>query len=431
MDAFFSSSPAETSTSQQTSTPDTGIETADEDAPSIEPAEYDYSSGPPTQQQPRPSQQQQQAAPQEEQQQQPDVPAGEEEDEIDVSKIDPNARSVSVDRSRFNNILQNHKMATAIKQFAPSVEAARANYEQANDLQSMYSDFTSGTERGIDGFLNFWQNENPQAFAHMASRAIALAPREVQEQISDGAVWQMIEERYAGALQTGSQVDLHKARLFDYGVTGHWRTDQQLAAAPKPDPWAEERARLEERDRHVTAREQQQAQSVWQNFSGGVHRGIQDAVAADVDNILKAAAQGYGPAVYRAVRNDGLNQIFDAVRKDGEWLKAFNREFNGSIRSMNEETRQNLVSQYQAKARQYMRSVLKPLMAQATQNAMTQNQQQHDNRARSQDRRNVISGGRPNPIPAAPQNGRPMNLDDKMSAFWQQQDAAASAASRR
>ena len=91
---------------------------------------------------------------------------------------------------------------------------------------------------------------------------------------------------------------------------------------------------------------------------------------------------------------------------------------------MTSENRQALNDLYMAKAKGLIRASAKPLIQQSTRAAVAQNQQVHDQKAKSQDKREVMSGGKPAPTPIAvvPPNA---NLDTKMDSFWKQQDAAS------
>lgn len=350
-----------------------------------------------------------------------EIPEGIDEDEIDLANLEKSgSKNVRIDMPRFRNIYQGHKMAQEIRQFAPSVEAARGHYEAANDLRSMEADLGSGNQQGMDSFLRYWSAKTPDGMSTLAQRALAMAPAEVRSQIQQSMIASEIDARYQRALESGDANELYNARQIDFALTGNWRKDEDLARAPKADP-------LSERERSIAAREQalqdqdrRTAEQSWNNFQQGTFRAMSSNVDKSIDEALGAkVVEAYKekPALLNALRNEIRNGVFAQLKKDGEWQKELGLNLQQARRQMTPERQQQLIDFYMAKARPLVRSTAKPLIAQATQNLIAQSQARHDQLNKSQNRRDLSGNGRPSPTRATPAV-RGANLDQQMGDFW-------------
>ena len=415
MDAMFSPA-AEPGPSESTSETST--------APSIESAEYEYN--PPTTT-PTPIGDE---ATEADQAEAVDVPQGEEDDDIDLAKIEASgSKNVRVDLSRFKNLLQNHKMAQAIKEFAPSVEAAQDHYDRAIQLREMYTDLRSGEPERVDSFLKFWQQQAPEGFSQMTTRVLSMAPPEVQEQIRSSIMSQEIEQAYAAALETKDPNDLYMARSLDFRINGKWRSDEQLAAAPKPDLQAERERQLMERENALRDRDQKEAVNRWNTWSGGTQNVITQSLSSAITEALKPVAANYSPEVLRALYRDIQDKVIGKVKSDQNWMREYRLDYNAAQNAQTDDNRKALVDQYISKARPYIREVARPLLSQATKTAVAQNDQAHAQREASQNRRDITSTGRPSPTRVPPPNGK-VGLEEKMNSFWQNLDRQAAAPRR-
>lgn len=367
------------------------------------------------------------AKPPTEEGQEPELAGDVDEEDIDLAALEAGpGKNVRIDKSRFRNIYQNHKMAREIQQFAPSVEAARGHYERANDLRNMYEDFTSGAPEGADKFLNFWRGQNPEAFSTLASRALNLAPQNVQDQVRETMVQRTVDDAYQAAVSSGDPQDMYRAQMMDWTLTGKYKAKD---AIPRPDPMAQERTRLEKLQQELDGRQKQEQESRWTTWTGVTNNTISDSLNNAIAEHLKPLEQaGYDARVLKALATDVRNEVINGIKKDQEWVREFNMDMNGarphlSDLSKSQANRQALVDFYMSRAAPLVRAAVKPLANKATQTALKQNQSAHDARAKSQDRREVTSGGRPSPTRAAPATAGG-SLDDQMGAFWREQDAA-------
>lgn len=353
-----------------------------------------------------------------------DVPEGDADDDIDLDQLAASGgKSVKLDLPRFRQIYQNHKMAKEISQFAPSLDVAKNHYERANDLRHMWADFTSNSPEGATGFLEYWKSQAPEAFPTMVTRALEMAPPEIQEQVSSAAIQSAIDAAYGHAAETGDPLDLYRAQGLEFGIHGKYRTKEQLAAAPKPDPVDVRLKEIETREAAWKSQQAKQANDKWQSYQTDVVNKAYTELGTAIDSVLKPVTDSYkdNPQLLADLKNGIRNDVVNRVAQDAEWVRQFNLDMRAARATQDDVTAKALVDMYMAKVQGLVRAAAKPRMSQAATTVKAQSDAKHDALARSQNKREVVSGGKAAPV-AVPRAPGGASLDDKINNFWSQQD---------
>lgn len=338
-------------------------------------------------------------------------------------------KAIQIDVPRWNTVYQGYKLAQQIREFAPSVESAKAQYETSNDYRVMHADFQSADPENIDAWLDHWAEESPDGFSAMASRLPeklqALNP-EAWESLQGAFLQKKIDQLYAEAAESGDQQAKYYAQLLDYKVNGKYRE-----TLDKPDPIAARQKELDARQAKIDQQESERQGRVWSNFSTRIETAKQQGLSAVIDKILTPIRDRFqgAPELFEALKDRIATKAQSAIKNDFEWsrnhdidLRSIKQSFDkswktGGKTNMNADA-QALVGQYVSKASGIVASAAKPLVAQATASLVQQSNDKHAQLQKGQVRRGSSGGGKPSPRGFAPQLPENATLDQKMDSFF-------------
>ena len=362
-----------------------------------------------------------QAAPEAEPEPEAAAPA-EEEPAATAAEEEPAAQPVippgkmMVEKARWENVYRGHKFAQEVRSFAPDVQTARSHYERFNDLRHMHADFTSDAADENSKFIEYWRSENPQAFDRLVPQALEAASPEVRATISNQALSTQRDDLYAHAAETQDPQDLYKAQMFEWSLTGSYRTKDQI---PKVDPLARRATELDERETRLKTDEQRRAEGVRTEWTQRTDAAIASKVDEGIDQMLAPVQARFAkaPDLFKALRSQVRTQIFQAVKADREWSRTFQLDYKAAMRVMSPAERSALVQSYMQRATPLLAATAKPLIDQATAILVSTNQGVHNRLANGAGKGGPNAPGKPTPQSIKAQRPRTdMTLEEKIDA---------------
>jgi hypothetical protein len=324
-------------------------------------------------------------------------------------------KQIRIDVPRFNNIYRDYKYAQEVRQFAPTIEEAQAQYQRASDMRHMHADFSSADPGAVDEFLKYWESQSPEGFAVMTQRALDKAPAAVREQMSQTVMAGRADALYAKAAETQDANDLYKARMFEWSNTGRYRTDP----LQRPDPLAARERDIANREQRLQQGEQQRAEAAWNNWQTATNQAIGTGLVGAIDKMLDPLKGRFAdaPALFNALRNQIRAEVVHKVEGNEDWVKNYNLDYRTARKTMSPGDRQALVGTYLAKAQQAVAATAAPLVNQATKLLVTQNQEAHQRLANGSAKRGTAAPGQPVRQSIAPRGDRQaMTLDQMIDA---------------
>lgn len=284
-----------------------------------------------------------------------------------------------------------------VQEFAPTPEAAQEHFQRASDFHAMESDFASADPANVGEFLNYWNQQSPEAMGVMAQQLPAFLEKTGNHQVLraiEGQVYGATVNRlYTQAQQAVQQFGegsaaakqaLYKAQALDYAINGKHKG---LDALPKVDPNARTQQTQQQREQAINKRETDFINNQWQSWDKAYVSGAKEtALTGALDKILNdpRIKDAYTPGILNSIRQTATNEIQQKLAADLEWnrnhsieQRNIQRDFLSSMRK-NERTDfqpriQAHVGDYANRISRVLPSVLKPLIQGATKNAVDAN----------------------------------------------------------
>lgn len=321
------------------------------------------------------------------------------DEEAEPEQVDENGRNAyKMSADRMARFVQAKKLQDGIAEFAPSVEAARQHYERASDFDTMESDFRNPGEMvdhngqqvpAARAWLEHWAGVSPEgigAVAEMLPQFLAESGNTQTLSRLEGVFSRgIVGGLYNKAARSGDPEDLARAQNADFALHGKFR---EKIEAPQQRTAQDS---LQQREQQIQQRENATVAREWKAFDSQHLSGAKDAaMKSSLDSIFeKPEIKGAFPAsILAAVRNQVATEIQQRLASDQEWnrnhgirLRDIQSNFTQAVRS-NKETNltpqaKALVDDYSAKVRREIFAVAKPLLRDATQNAVKSNQAVH------------------------------------------------------
>lgn len=306
----------------------------------------------------------------------------------------------------------------AVEDFAPTIEAAKANYEGASDFRALQGEFASAEPQAIGKFMDYWQQGAPEAFGAMAqSLPVYLANRAAQNDpvalqalnnIENQVHQATIGRLYDKAQSTKDPKDLYAAQSIDFAINGRYHAAlDKIPQRAQSAPQDQMRQREQAHERSVS----QFAQQRWQEFDANYLTGARESsLTAAVDTLFKVAesSPAFTKPMLAAAKREAIAQAKDALAKQFEWNRNqqvetsdIQRDLVKAIRTgstTNLEPRAAaLVQEYKARINRILPGIVKPLIGDATKGVMQQSAAAHERAATGAKKIAPGAGGKPAP----------------------------------
>jgi len=328
---------------------------------------------------------------------------------------DAGRKYYNVKPNRMREFVNAKNYLKAVEEFAPTVEAAKANYESASDFRAMQVLFDSGQPESLNQFMNYWATGSPEGFGEMAKSLPAfLASQAGQNPVAAQALHQIesqvhrvtVARAYEKAQATGDPKDLYAAQSIDFAINGKFHESlDKIPARQQPQPQDQIRVR----EQQIEQREQQFANQRWQDFDNQYITGAKDsALTAAVEAAFAPAASAFPAGLLSAAKREAIAQIKDSIEKNFEFSRNqkvetsdIQRDLVRAIRSgqtTNLEPRAaRLVEEFKARVNRVLPGIVKPLIGDATKSVMQQSQATHNRLATGAKKVAPGAGGKPAP----------------------------------
>lgn len=261
----------------------------------------------------------------------------------------------------------------------PSVDEVKGMRTAYSDRIAMEHDFRSADPENAQTFVQNWNQFSPEGMATVARVMPDLLAK--GNQAAYVAMAQPVMGRFLDYMYKAPGVDtpelrqrlLDAARLTEWWMNGMpaeggYRTDQQIVGGPGQQQQQDPREqRLTQREQEIRAYEQRTASAAWDGFAGQVNASIKTALDAEVDKSLAALKPLYpNESLYRAVRNDFLQQFRQTLARDGVAQRQFEVAIEQARRTRSAEDQQALATQYMTMARRALHTIRGPFVTNAS-----------------------------------------------------------------
>ncbi len=338
--------------------------------------------------------------------------------------IKPWGNDYRVTKPRMDTFVAHKNFAQAIQRFAPTVEVARQQYHDSNDLLEMRSDFS--TPEGLNNWMGFWERENPATFAELArqipDRIQQLNPQ-VHSELQSKFVASYWDKQYEQAEAAQDRTKFYEIQKAQYALEGTYRKDMG-----KPDPLATQRKQLEARQAEMDKRDTQQRDQHWTNTAKSISTDKAKQLQGAISEALKPVEGKFSKDQLDAFWDRIANVVDRKMKEDFEWSRnheiGFGAMKRATLDALKSGKRLELaphvkahVQEYIAYARPIIQETARALIGQATARQVQQNREQH---ARSQAGQKPGANGNRQPgagvKPALPKD---MSFDDMFEAVGQ------------
>lgn len=334
------------------------------------------------------------------------------EEEEEEQEGEPRQNLLDLKKPRGQRIYGAYKAFKAMTEalgFEPTVDQLRAYVERFNDTEAMEADFNSPNPADVENFALNWNEKSPQGMVNFA----AILP-DFLARHNAAAYAQMARPvilRYANALYERAQdptldENLRKALLgtaqtIELDFTGRYRT----ADAPR-DPLSDRERALEAKEAQIRAWEQQQQQARIDRYRSEVNRSIDEELGKRIEEALapiKTQLQSH-PTIYRAVRNDFLNEIRSKVSSNSEGMRQLSLRFERSALRPTETDKNDLVRLYASMADSVIKALAPRYIREASFALKAEADRAHETHGRAAANVMPASAGAPKPtLPKLPQ----------------------------
>ncbi len=261
----------------------------------------------------------------------------------------------------------------------PSVDEVKGMRSAYSDRIAMEHDFSSADPQNAQTFVQNWNKFSPEGMATVARVMPDLLAQ--GNQAAYIALAQPVMGRFLDYMYKAPGVDtpelrqrlLDAARLTEWWMNGMpadggYRTDDQITGVTRvqqaPDPREQQ---LMAREQALNARDQQAASAAWDGFATTVNTEIRQTLDSEVDKSLATLKPLYpNEMLYKAVRNDFLQQFRQTLKQDGVAQRQFDVAIEQARRTRSAEDKQALVAQYMTMARRALHTIRGPFVTNAS-----------------------------------------------------------------
>lgn len=249
-------------------------------------------------------------------------------------------------------------------------EIAKTHFESFTDKLAMDEDFKASTPESAGNFLAYWNNASPQGMATMAAQMPQLMLQHNQEAYRALAL--PVITNYISSLYARAAVEQNKeikdnltytARMAEWDLTGKFRDDAAIAAAPQIDPRA---AQIDQRWNQIQAYDRQQQANARGAWEQNLAQTNDSTLVTEADRVLAPLQKALPSAkLFEAARGAFINAVKDHLSKDSEGERAFNLSRASAAQRLSSEDIKTLNSAFAARAIRAIRTLAPAFLKEA------------------------------------------------------------------